>query len=142
VQPISQEVYKNRIDFHVRFKSGAAQRWRKAKVLYFNSHIYFDDLLKSIFSFQILETEVFCYNMASWILKIFFCLQLILLYKLYIHIIYIYNVCIYILLCLKIFISFPWKVRISKHINSYPPPFFFCFETLCFWSHVYTTKFK
>lgn len=114
MQPLPLEVVKNRIDFHVWFKSGAAQRWRKAKVLYFMPHIYFEDFLKSISSFQILETKDSCYNMASLIFKIFFHLKWILLYKL----------CVYVLLCLKTFISFPWKIRISKHIHSHPPPFF------------------
>lgn len=75
VQPLSLEVFKNRTDFCVWFKSGAAQSWRKAKELYFMLHIYFEDLLKSISSFQILETKDLCYSMTSLIFKIFFHLK-------------------------------------------------------------------
>ena len=127
MQPLSLEVFKNRIDFHVWFKSGTAQRWRKAEVLYFMPHIYCEDLLKSILSFQILETEVFCYNMASWILK-----NILLPPVNFIYICMYVCMYVYILLCLKIFISFPWKVRISKHINSYPSSLFLLFWNIVF----------
>lgn len=125
-QPLSLEVFKHRLHFRSGF-SLCCPKSRESQALSLMPRSYFEDLLKSTSSFQILETKAACYNMASSLFKIVFRSKWsVLLWagRTHAHCSALRRV------------SFVWETRICEHIHSCPSSFFSSASVHCVFGHM------